>query len=316
MGRVDDAMRRAGIPPDGGPAGSVGVQDPAPSFPVEVPEAFGSEPGMSQPAADAEIAAPAGTDAAVEPQETTPTRARWFGDVIQSRLAGKLVIDQTMLPGSREQYRRLAAVLHHAQVATGLRVVMVASAVVGEGKTLTAGNLSLTLSESYERRVLLMDADLRRPSLHAIFNVETVPGLSDALGSPEPQPLPLHQVSQRLTLLPAGRPSSDPMAGLTSVRMRELLEEARETFDWIIIDTPPIGLMTDANLLAAMADGALLVIKAGTTPYQLAERAIEAIGRDRLLGVVLNRATDLADHGNKYYNYYYGRPQEAPAGRG
>jgi Mrp family chromosome partitioning ATPase len=78
-------------------------------------------------------------------------------------LPGKIVVDENMSPTSREQYRRLAASLHQAQIGSGMRVVMISSALPGEGKTLTAANLSLTLSESYDRRVLLVDADLRRP---------------------------------------------------------------------------------------------------------------------------------------------------------
>ena len=225
----------------------------------------------------------------------------------------RLVPDQNMPAACREQYRRLAATLHHGQVDTGLKVVMIASAVAGEGKTLTATNLALTFSESYHRSVLLIDADLRRPSVHGVFQIPGAPGLSDGLMDLEHKTLPLHQVSERLTILPAGRPSSDPMAGLTSVRMKRLIGEARETFDWVIIDTPPVGLMTDANLLAAMADGALLVIKAGATPYQVVKRAVDAIGRDRLLGVVLNRTVHGLLNGHKYYDYYYGHdPKPTP----
>ena len=74
--------------------------------------------------------------------------------------------------------------------------------------------------------------------------------------------------------------------------MRRLIDEAREAFDWVIIDTPPVGLLPDANLLAAMVDGVVLVVKAGSTPYDLVKRAVDAIGRDRMLGVVLNRRHD------------------------
>ena len=72
--------------------------------------------------------------------------------------------------------------------------------------------------------------------------------------------------------------------------MQRLIDEAREAFDWVIIDTPPVGLLTDANLLASMVDGAVLVVKAGSTPYDLVKRAVDAIGPSKLLGVVLNRA--------------------------
>ena len=117
-------------------------------------------------------------------------------------------------------------------------------------------------------------------------------------------------VSPRLTLLTAGRPDPDPMSGLTSERMRRVIEEAASRFDWVIIDTPPVGLLPDARLLAAMADATLLVIRAGATPYAFVRRAVEAIGRDRIFGVVLNRAEDGVGTGSYgYYNYYdsYGK---------
>lgn len=230
---------------------------------------------------------------------------------LDATLAQKIVVDQNIMPVSREQYRRLAATLHHAQADTGLKVVMIASAVVGEGKTLTASNLALTFSESYQRTVLLIDGDFRRPALHVVFNIDAPSGLSEGLASVVEQKLPLYRVSQRLTILPAGRPTSDPMASLTSNRMRRVIQEAREAFDWVIVDTPPVGLLPDANLLAAMVDGAVLVVRANSTPYHSVVRAIDALDRNRLLGVVLNSTTSPNGTGhNNYYTYYHGtRPQ-------
>ncbi|HYN09262.1 MAG TPA: CpsD/CapB family tyrosine-protein kinase [Vicinamibacterales bacterium] len=230
---------------------------------------------------------------------------------LDATLAQKIVVDQNIMPVSREQYRRLAATLHHAQADTGLKVVMIASAVVGEGKTLTASNLALTFSESYQRTVLLIDGDFRRPALHVVFNIDAPSGLSEGLAAVVEQKLPLYRVSQRLTILPAGRPTSDPMASLTSNRMRRVIQEARDAFDWVIVDTPPVGLLPDANLLAAMVDGAVLVVRANSTPYHQVVRAIDALDRDRLLGVVLNSATSPNGTGhNNYYTYYHGtRPQ-------
>ena len=156
-------------------------------------------------------------------------------------------------PGSVEQYRRLAATLHHAQAQTGLKIVMVASAMPGEGKTLTATNLALTLSESYRRKVLLIDADLRRPTMHQIFDIPNIAGLNEALTAFEALPSAF-ELSPRLTLLPAGRPNPDPIGILTSPAMRELVTKRGDGFDWVIVDTPPVGLLTDANLLAGMVD--------------------------------------------------------------
>lgn len=220
---------------------------------------------------------------------------------IDSRLSEKVVIDQNMSAASREQYRRLAAVLHDAQSTTGLQVVMVASAVAGEGKTLTASNLALTFSESYQKRVLLIDGDLRRPTLHSVFRLETTSGLADGLLSPDTKML-VRQVSQRLAVLPAGRPSADPMAGLTSERMKRLLDEARQSFDWVILDTPPVMLLPDAHLMTSMVDGAVLVVRAGSTPFELVRRATDALGRSRIVGAVLNRAEPTGQH--DHYQYY------------
>jgi protein-tyrosine kinase len=231
---------------------------------------------------------------------------------LDATLAQKIVVDQNIMPVSREQYRRLAATLHHAQEDTGLKVVMIASAVMGEGKTLTASNLALTLSESYKRRVLLIDGDFRRPALHVVFNLDAPSGLSEGLTSVVEQKLPLYRVSSRLTILPAGSPSSDPMAGLTSNRMRRVIQEARAAFDWVIVDTPPVGLLPDANLLATMVDGAVLVVRAGSTPYHQVVRAVDALTRDRLLGVVLNSAAMTGNGSHNYYTYYHApRPSGA-----
>jgi capsular exopolysaccharide synthesis family protein len=225
---------------------------------------------------------------------------------LDATLAQKIVVDQNIMPVSREQYRRLAATLHHAQADAGLKVVMIASAVVGEGKTLTASNLALTFSESYKRTVLLIDGDFRRPALHVVFNINAPSGLSEGLMSVTEQKLPLYRVSDRLTILPAGKPSSDPMAGLTSGRMRRVIQEARDAFDWVIIDTPPVGLLPDANLLATMVDGAVLVVRANATPYHQVQRAIDALDRNRLLGVVLNSVSAPVNGSHNYYSYYHG----------
>ena len=204
-----------------------------------------------------------------------------------------------------EQYRRLAAVLHHAQTERQIRTVMVASAVPAEGKTLTTTNLALTLSQSYEKKVLVIDADLRRPSLHGMFGVSGAEGLTTALGDTAVERLPVKQISGGFWLLPAGKPNPNPMSLLTSDAMKQLLADAAAQFDWVILDTPPVGLMADANLLAAMVDAALIVVKAGSTPYPLVQKAVAAMGPGRVLGVVLNRASrDAASHEYDYYGYY------------
>lgn len=290
MGRVDEALRRAR------------GEEPPPAMPAE---ALASEPFPDE-AADAPVRL---NGAAAPPVEKAPSVAESTAlfKQIGTTLAGKVVVDRSIEPASREQYRRLAATLLSAQATAGIKVVMVTSAAAGEGKTLTASNLALTFSESYLRRVLLVDGDLRCPSLQHVFNFAAAVGLSEALTSAEDQRLTLHQASRHLTIVPAGAPSADPMAGLSSERMRRIIDEARDAFDWIIIDTPPVGLLSDASLLSAMVDGVVLVVKAGATHFDRVQRAVDAVGRERVLGVVLNRVSaDQSPAYDAYHRYYAG----------
>jgi capsular exopolysaccharide synthesis family protein len=218
------------------------------------------------------------------------------------KVGDKLIVNPVAEPQAVEQYRKLAATLHRVQVERGTRVVMISSAMAGEGKSLTAANLSLTLSESFRRSVLLVDADLRRPAIHNLFGVSNNSGLNNCLAAGRDVKLHLVKVSPHLTILPAGPPNADPMGGLASDRMRAIIEEASSKFEWVVLDTPPVGLLPDANLLAEMVDMILVVVRAGSTPYEQVRRAIAALDRNRIVGVVLNRVADRG--GEQYYGYY------------
>jgi capsular exopolysaccharide synthesis family protein len=209
---------------------------------------------------------------------------------------------------SIEQYRKLAAVLHDEQVQGGLKSVMITSALPGEGKTLTAVNLALTLAESYERRVLLIDADLRAPSLHHTLHISNDRGLGDALR--HGHELSFVEVSSGLTVLCAGNPGRNPLAGLTSKRMEEILQHCAGQFDWVLVDTPPVGVLPDAQVLARLTGAVLFVIGAGSTPAPAVERSIAELGGpDAILGLVLNRVDErrIPEAG------YYGRYEAAPS---
>jgi capsular exopolysaccharide synthesis family protein len=221
-------------------------------------------------------------------------------------LAERLVVVPAISPLALEQYRRLAAALHRRQLQHRIKKILVASALASEGKTLTAVNLALTFSESYGRNVLLIDGDMRRPTTHEVLQVPNLLGLSVGLKEEAGQKLELIQVTKHLAVLTAGEPESDPMSRLTSNRMRQVLHEASAKFDWVIIDTPPVGLLSDANLLATMADGAVLVVDAGRTPLKLVQRAVDAIGADRIMGCVLNRVSETFPSPTSDYYQYYG----------
>lgn len=231
--------------------------------------------------------------------EPLPSMAVFNG--FNRNVVGKVVSGPKMDRGTAEQYARLAAALHHAQAERGIKKVMVTSAMSGEGKTLTALNLALTLSESYRRSVVFIDADLRCSRVHELLNVVNVTGLTEVLTEARQMKAHLLQISSRLSVLLAGRSDPDPMSALTSRRMAETLDEAAANFDWVIVDTPPVVLLPDTNLLARMVDVAIVVVRAGRTAYDVVDRAVQAIDRKRVLGVVLNDVQD-AEALQHYYS--------------
>jgi protein-tyrosine kinase len=222
-----------------------------------------------------------------------------------TRLRGKVMLKGELPPAATEQYRNLAATLHHARQRDNVRIVAVASAMPGEGKTLTATNLALTLSESYRRRVIIIDADLRRPLMHEMFKLPNTCGVNDALMRDRTLP-PAFEVSPRLTVMTAGRPNPDPLGGLTSPRLKALVDAAVREYDWVIIDTPPVGLLTDANLVVQLVDAVVMVVAAGRVSYKVLQRAADALGRERIIGVVLNRVARPAFTANYGYGTEYG----------
>jgi protein-tyrosine kinase len=234
--------------------------------------------------------------------EPAPAQKRVAKLLDNADVQARLVTDASTV--SLEQYRRLAAVLHDEQVHGKLKTVMVTSALPSEGKTLTVVNLALTLSGSYGRRVLVIDADLRAPSMHRLLGVRNDRGLGDALRD-RPTALPIIDVSPRLSVLTAGRPGPAPLAALTSERMGEIIRECEAKFDWVLVDTPPVGLLSDAQVLARFANGVVFVIAAGSTPAAAVERAVAELGMESIIGTVLNRVEDRHIPEANYYNEYY-----------
>jgi capsular exopolysaccharide synthesis family protein len=291
VGRIDDALRRAA---------RTNGHEPAASTSTAGDDVFSAAWDVSILAPEEPAPAPQLTTGRVVPEPTQHIAELEAG--FNSAWADRLVVSRNVNTQLAEQFRRLAATLHQTQMDDNIRTVMVTSASPNDGKTLTAINLALILSGSYRRRVLLVDADLRRPSIRdaAHLPAGTV-GLSDMLRAPSDEKVSLLRLTGLLALLPAGRPDPDPMSGLTSDRMRRILAEASERFDWVIIDAPPVGPLVDAQLLAAMVDAALFVVRAGRTPYELVHNAVNALGRERILGVVLNAAE--AEEGDDYERY-------------
>jgi capsular exopolysaccharide synthesis family protein len=219
-------------------------------------------------------------------------------------LEGKLVVSRDMRQATVEQYRRLGAALHELQVQHGLNTLAVTSALPREGKTLTITNLALTLSESFHQRVLLIDCDLRRPSVHEVLGIENEAGFADVERSGDGA-LPLVEMAPRLSVLTAGKAGASPMAQLTSDRAHAIIKDASARFDWVLLDAPPIGLLPDAQLIARLCENVLFVIAAGSTPYHLVQRGIAELGPERIVGTVLNRVQGRTLPVSDYYDGYY-----------
>jgi capsular exopolysaccharide synthesis family protein len=322
MSRIEEALARARsyrpeplAPPPPAADGSEVVfplEDQPPAAPPVEGAAAASSAAVADTAASSAATAPI-TQAATPPaaqQEDfaadprTPVQVLDTDPALPNLPLSEKLMTRSGNTQSVEQYRRLAARLHVAQSEQRTRIVMVTSALPGEGKTLSAANLALTLSESYRRQVLLVDADLRRPCVHDIFRLPNLGGLNDGIKSDAYRKVPLIRVTEHLTVLTAGRPDPDPMSVLSSNRMRHVLNEAGSTFEWVIVDTPPIGMLSDAHLLTSLVDTVLLVVEAAETPLEAIKSAVDVIGRDRILGVILNKADDALPHVRYGYEYY------------
>jgi capsular exopolysaccharide synthesis family protein len=190
-----------------------------------------------------------------------------------------------------EQYRQLRTRLSHAEGASNLRTVLVTSPQKGEGKSITSANLALTMAQELQRRVIIVEADLRKPSLQALFGLPAGPGLSDYLaGAAELKDVMTYLPEHNLTVVHAGSTPANPAELLGSTAMRRLLDQLRTRFDRVILDTPPVLPLADVAVLAPLVDGTLLVVRAGVTPKPAIENALRAFDSSRLLGVVLNES--------------------------
>ncbi|MBC7797352.1 MAG: CpsD/CapB family tyrosine-protein kinase [Pyrinomonadaceae bacterium] len=206
-----------------------------------------------------------------------------------------------------EEFRGLRTHILHRAERQRMQAVVVASSRPGEGKTTTAVNLAWLMAQTDGITALLIDSDLRMPSLADYLGVSEKPGLSEVFsGESKLEDAIIRLEPAGLHLLPGGEPRDDVAEMLSGSRFREILEQARLMFDFIIIDAPPLGIFTDAAVLINHADGALLVVRAGKTRYNTVNRLLEDLPRDRMLGVVLNGGEGevSADHYDYYYNNY------------
>jgi len=213
-----------------------------------------------------------------------------------------------------EKFRVLAARLNNLRGGSKLKVLQVTSSVIGEGKTLVSANLAVTLAKRSSQSVLLLEGDLRKPALSSIFGLGKRPGLTDWWnGTDSIRKFLLRAGETNLYLLPSNA-AQHPASVLQSGKLADALNELAMQFDWVIIDTPPLLPMADSNLWARLADGTLLVVRRGVVTHTALKQAMETMDSPKLVGVVMNDATDFSQV-HYYDQYYSGKPLKKQAGR-
>lgn len=204
-----------------------------------------------------------------------------------------------------EEYRSLRTHILHKSQRQKLKSIVVASVNPSEGKSVTALNLSWMLAQTDGVKALIIDADLRMPSLADYLGIETDRGLSDVLaGTCSLADAIVRLEPSGLHILPGGEARQDVAELISGSKFQEILTEAREMFDYIIVDVPPLGIFTDATVLINQADAAVLVVRANRTRYSSLDRILDPLPKDRLLGVVLNQSEDVMQESHYNYGYY------------
>lgn len=260
-----------------------------------------------------------GNEAAPQPAEPADLLKKIVRDAIETEPKQTHSVSVTISPSLRlvsfsdpkclgaEKFRALATRLGHIRRQRKLKSLMITSAGMGEGKSLVAANLAVTLARNANTKVLLIDGDLRRPSVGSMFGLNKVKGLVDWWAHNEEQlDQYLVQLSNMaLWFLSAGTTPDGSAELLQSERLEGAMALLRAQYDWIVVDSTPMSPVIDANLWTRLVDGTLLVVREGVTPVRALKSGLENLDSPKLIGVVLNDASELAEEYDVYP--YYGK---------
>jgi len=239
---------------------------------------------------------------------------------ITSVLAGKGKNDGALITlrhptsHSAEEFRTIATNILFSIPDKPGKSIIITSALAEEGKTTMAANLAIVMAQ-IGKRVLLIDADMRRPAIHSLFDLERAPGLSDFLAQGADLASIVHQPPVKdLFVISAGTPPPNPSALLLSQKMADFITSMREKYDLVILDSPPVIMMSDTPAMASVVDGMVMIIKSGVTPRPTVQKAVHQLAQvaAKLTGAVLN-CHDIKREGyyyhyyRDYYHRYYGR---------
>lgn len=216
-----------------------------------------------------------------------------------------LIIEKSPKSIPAEAFRTLRTNIQYASFDKEVKTLLVTSAGPGEGKSTTAANLALSIAET-GKTVLLVDCDLRRPSLHKKFNISNEAGITNFLLGEVTFEQATKVYKNKLFIMTAGNIPPNPAEMLSSNKLKNFLQKISQQFDTVIIDSPPVMAVTDAQILSTITDGVILVVNSGETEKSMALKAKESLMKvnANILGVVLNRFK--SENGKNYgYGYYY-----------
>lgn len=217
------------------------------------------------------------------------------------------IVDKKPKSITAEAYRTLRTNIQYSSFDKEVRVIVVTSSEAGEGKSTTAGNLAISFSQT-QKKTIMIDCDLRKPSLHKKFRISNMVGLSDLLKGKESLREAVHKYNDYLDILTSGKVPPNPSEMLGSRSMENLIERLKNEYDMIIIDSAPLQAVTDAQILSRKADGTILVVRAEKTKRDSVMQAKELLKKvdANILGVVLNGVENI----RKKYYYYYGTEEK------
>lgn len=209
-----------------------------------------------------------------------------------------------------EKFRFLAVRLRQLRQTRPLKKVLITSTIPQEGKSTIAANLACTFARRKQQKTLLLEGDLRRPTLANQFGIGKPAGLCEWLGG-QTESINIYKLeSLGLWILPAGAAPQNPLELMQSGKLSILMEQLESWFDWIVIDSPPVLPLADASLWSRLADGIVLVTRKGTTEKQQLQRGLDAIDKSKLLGALVNSSANTAH--SDYYERYSSSTADSP----
>ncbi|MDD2496504.1 MAG: CpsD/CapB family tyrosine-protein kinase [Tissierellia bacterium] len=202
-----------------------------------------------------------------------------------------------------ESYRKIAANIEYANIDKNIKTIMLTSSLASEGKTTTVCNLAHVMADA-NKKMLILDLDLRKPAVHRKYNISNNVGLVDLLMNKDDFNNYVHNIDKNLEVITTGKIPTNPFEIINSKAIKELIKELSKYFDYILLDTPPIALVSDPITIATYADAVILTIAHGETEKEIARKSVASLKHvnANIIGTILNKVP--VNKNNKYYYQY------------